>query len=87
MTQDWLELRIKDRAPQSRTGPVKIAIPKRVVRLSTRRNRIRRLIREVTRLDPRFDDGRKEYTFYVRTQPDKPGLGMVRSAVLKLMEK
>ena len=66
--ESWLSLTVsgKDHSGIA-SGKVTllIAVPKKVVRLATQRNRIKRLIREAVRGDT-FFKGEKIYTFKVR---------------------
>lgn len=58
-----------------------LSIPKRIIRLSTERNRIRRLIREAMRLGAFRSESAKIYYFQVHQQPTAPGLKEVQETV------
>jgi RNase P protein component len=68
----WLSLKvsekviIKDRVLKPGTF---ISVPKSVVPLATRRNRLRRLIREAVRADDYFGHAKKIYYFRVHRWP------------------
>ena len=67
----WLSLKVLENT--SKKPPAKpqihISVPKKVVPLATRRNRIKRLIREVVRKEAFFGDGGKVYSFRVFRPP------------------
>ena len=64
-----------------------IAVPKKVVPLATRRNRIKRLIREVTRKDAAFGAA-KIYSFRVLSAPaENLTLREVQTAVEKCLAR
>ena len=76
----WLSLRVstlhdgkEDKSPR-----FFVSVPRKVVRLATERNRIKRLIREAVRLDPGFKAEGKVFYFSVRKRPARPNLEDVR---------
>ncbi len=78
----WLIFKVSEKEP--RRTSFFISVPKKVVPLSTRRNRIRRLIREAVRLDPYFSASGMFYEFKVTSAPADPGLGDVKAALQKI---
>jgi len=104
----WLSLKIleaEDRVGARRTlpagrqaSPLRISVPKKVVRLATRRNRIKRLIREAWRVGapacrtgrygqtPLQKDSNKVYAFRVEKMPSEElGLKDVQAAIKNLL--
>lgn len=90
--EPWLSLKISVKDPlgvQKKTllsgersrGAFFISVPKRLVPLSTRRNRIRRLIREAARQDPFFLAAGALYEFKVTSAPRDPGLEKVKAVL------
>jgi len=61
-----------------------ISVPKRIVKLATRRNRIKRLLREAVRQDPYFKRGGVIFEFKVTAAPKKPVFAQVKRLVEKL---
>lgn len=85
----WLTLRLSE--PVLSTGRADspkalISIPKKAIRLAVRRNRIRRLLREVLRREPRFGPERV-YHFRVARQPDSPDYDSVRREALDQLDR
>ena len=87
----WLDLKVSERGAarsSSPKAPYFISVPKRVVNLATRRNRIKRLIREAVRksaLDPGPD---KIFTWQVvKLPPDNLGLQSVVQTLKELADK
>ncbi|MBI2095399.1 MAG: ribonuclease P protein component [Candidatus Omnitrophica bacterium] len=80
----WLSLRISATGDAKAGGGPRffISVPRKVVRLATERNRIKRLIREAVRLDPGFGTGGKVFYFSVRKKPARPNLEDVRKELL-----
>jgi len=79
----WLSLLVSPRKDfRRKPGRPKIVIaaPSTVVRFATRRNRIRRLIKEAVRRDP-FFRAEAEYFFKVRRAPESPDLRTVEEAI------
>jgi ribonuclease P protein component len=69
------------------SGAVLISIPKKIVPLAVRRNRIKRLIREVTRKNSAFS-GPKLYSFRVHSEPGgQVGLQDVRQAIEQCLSR
>ena len=80
----WLSLKVQDRS-DSRPHPVLyISIPKKVVPLATRRNRVKRLLREALK-GHALKTGR-EYCFRVRLAPVDPSLQDVKTLVRNLFQ-
>ncbi len=80
----WLTLR------SSKADPGKnlkkfffVSVPKRIVRLATQRNRIKRLVREVVRKDPYFDKRGFVFELKVTAAPKTPGLSEVKDLIEK----
>jgi ribonuclease P protein component len=65
---------------------LRISVPKKIVRLAVRRNRVKRLIREATRKDGAFA-GPKLYSFRVHSLPERLTLPEVRAAVEKCLTR
>lgn len=76
----WLSLTVSAGKPQ-----VLISIPKKVVRLAVRRNRIRRVLREALRQEP-FTPS-KTHIFKVFRSPEEVDLHIARKAVHELLHK
>ena len=77
---DWLSLEIRDTRA---SNPVRILIPKKVARLATRRNRLRRLIQEAVRLE-RSVSREKLYVFKALKDPGDVGLAEVSRKIDEL---
>ena len=78
--ESWLSLKISqgpDSDPRFRKNRILISIPKKAVALSTRRNRLRRLIKEAVRHDVFFKDVTKNYFFRVTKLPDIKSLKLI----------
>lgn len=81
----WLVFKVSEKDPQNaRKKAHFISVPKKVVPLSTRRNRIRRLIREAVRQDPFFSAAGTFYEFKVTVAPLDPKLTDVKAALQKI---
>lgn len=82
----WLSLMVSDTDPsRSRVKKTLILVPKKVVALATRRNRLRRMIREVTRKDPFFLRKDSFFQFKVISPaPQDPGLAEIRDLIERL---
>ena len=83
----WLVLKVsEEKRPQStvRKAPFLISIPKKVVRLAVRRNRIKRVLREALKDRP-FLGRNKVYVFKVMRFPKKVSLESARLAVHELL--
>ena len=79
----WLSLKISNK---ERSVPVLlISVPKKIVSLATRRNRIKRLIREVFRKETFFDKD-KIYQFRVVQNPEDTDFEKTRRIVKDLIE-
>ena len=78
----WLSVRVAQERPE----PYLISIPKSVVKLATRRNRLKRLIREVLRKDRKLPDTGRCYVFRVSRVPSEFSYGEVKKALEKLWE-
>jgi RNase P protein component len=74
-------------APSGTAAKIFILIPKKIVRLATRRNRIRRLIREAVRMETFFKSAGKIYSFRVMKFPEAPRLWEVKKLIGELMEQ
>lgn len=92
--ESWLFLKVSEKDPlkfnkkafggeRGRTTFF-ISVPKKLVPLATRRNRIRRLIREAVRHDPFFSAVDSRYEFKVSSSPGDPGLPEVKAALQKI---
>ena len=85
LKEAWLTLKVQ-LAPDRRSSPrFLLVIPKKVVRLATKRNRLKRLLRESLRtsaLDPE-----KSYIFKVETFPGELKQPEVRITVGNLLNK
>ena len=85
---DWLSLKISQKTdPDKRPKAlVFISVPKKIVALATRRNRLKRLIRETVRQDNFFKDPSKVFSFRVMRMPDMKTLGLqaVKETVVSL---
>ena len=80
--ESWLIFKVSEKDPRRTT--LFISVPKKVVRLSTRRNRIRRLIREAVRQDVFFSAPGIRYEFKVTAAPQGPGLEEVKAMIKKI---
>lgn len=78
--ESWLSLRISESGVKNlEKSPVFfISVPRKIVRLATERNRIKRLIREAVRLNPEFKSAGKVLYFSVRKKPKRPNLEDVK---------
>lgn len=92
--ESWLFLKVSEKDPlksnkkaldgeRGRTT-LFISVPKKLVPLATRRNRLRRLIREAVRHDPFFSVAAGRYEFKVTSSPGEPGLNEVKAALKKI---
>ena len=82
---DWL--RVKWVRISKKNRPV-ISIPGRIVRLSTRRSRLKRLVREAVRLEKGRIGGKGGLFFFVKGPvPEQPGLKDVRSILRDFLRK
>jgi len=84
---NWLSLKVLENA--SKKPPAKpqihISVPKKIVPLATRRNRIKRLIREAVRKEAFFGDAGKVYLFRVLRAPaEKLDLWDVKKLIVSL---
>ena len=84
----WLSLKISEtgvlKVPNLR--PV-ISIPKKIVRLATRRNRLRRLIREASRGDDFFGQTGQGFYFKVIENPGDVGCAEVKVLIAELKKE
>lgn len=84
----WLSLRVSNKTESERhsfKSSLLISIPKKIVHLATRRNRIKRLLREVYRKEDLFEPG-KIYEFRVIRQPEYLDLKEVKKSVIFLVK-
>lgn len=84
----WLNLRVSNQLKpgnHSRKVSLLISIPKKIIRLATRRNRLKRLVREVFRKEAAIDLG-KIYQFRVVQDPKDPGFNETRETVRRLIQ-
>lgn len=84
----WLALKVTDAAKTPDAAPkgaVFISVPKKVVRLATRRNRLKRLLREATR--SKAVKSRRTLLFRVTRFPGDIGLAEASSAVERLLDQ
>ena len=90
----WLSLKIEDKpiagndfvvgAGLKPAPTLLISIPKKTVRLATRRNRLKRLIREAFRKKSGLEPG-KTYLFQVTQDPGDLGLKNAQEAMNRLL--
>ena len=80
--KDWLSLKILAASPtvKRRLPLLLISVPKKTVSLATKRNRIKRLIREAFRQESGFYPD-KDYFFRVTQNPSGVGLKEVKEAI------
>ena len=89
-TKGWISLKIQDQ-PRSESDPLTgagskpapillMSVPKKIIRLATDRNRVKRLIREAFRRENRLQPG-KTYLFSVKRKPGELALQDVREAM------
>ena len=84
--ESWLSLTVSGNSGSEITSGKAtffFAVPKKVLPLATRRNRMKRLIREAIRGDV-FFDRQKIYTFKVRRVPKILDLATVQKAINEL---
>ena len=82
----WLSLRVsEEKTPENkaRKSLFLISIPKKIVRLAVRRNRIRRVLREALRGKSFFEEN-KIYLFKVFRSPEEVDLESARVAVREI---
>ena len=65
----WLSLKVMEATGRAAAPRLQISVPKRLVRLATRRNRLKRLIREAWRLDPSSKSSGVVYAFRLENLP------------------
>jgi len=87
---NWLSLKISE-SPRPNNGLKKalvfISIPKKVIRLATRRNRLRRLIREGLRRGGFITGKNKVYSIRVASDPPKTiGFESVKATLKELFQ-
>ena len=90
----WLSLKIQEKPIAGNDSVVGaglkpaptllISVPKKTVRLATRRNRLKRLIREAFRKKNDLEMG-KAYIFQVKQNPGDPGLKEVQEVMDRLV--
>ena len=82
----WLIIRLLPKRPRAKNAYF-LSIPKKVVPLSTRRNRLRRLLKESLRSQPDIFSGVKDKTpLFIVTKPlSKPSLSRVNRDVSGLL--
>ncbi len=86
--KDWLSLKVSSKSKPSSESlktSLLISIPKKTVRLSTRRNRLKRLIREAFRKEG-LVNSEKIYQFRVIQDPGDPGFHETRDRVEHLIK-
>ncbi|HTL70591.1 MAG TPA: ribonuclease P protein component [Candidatus Eisenbacteria bacterium] len=83
-TSSWLHLTVLDRSESPSRHVLHISVPKKFVPLATRRNRVKRLLREALRALP-LKSG-KLYQFRVRRAPKDPTLAEVKTLVKDLVQ-
>ena len=79
----WLSLKVSEgKRPENgtRKSSLLISIPKKIVRLAVRRNRIKRVLREALRSKP-FLKENKVYVFKVFRSPEKVSLESAQLAI------
>ena len=81
----WLSLTVSPASAgkKARSGYF-ISIPKKIVRLAVRRNRIRRVLREALRAHGGLEAG-KIHLFKVTCAPEDVGLAMAKKALHELL--
>lgn len=85
----WLSLTVsEEKSPKHNAARQRflISIPKAIVRLAVRRNRIKRVLREALRNKSYFKEN-KVYIFKVLRWPDKINLENARDAVHELFHQ
>ena len=85
----WLSLSVSEREPFEISPPktkVFISVPKRVVKLATRRNRIKRLVREAVRKNSFFCDHQKVYLLRVLSFVPHLDLNQTDNAIRELIK-
>ena len=83
--ESWLFLKISEKDPKrNQKKDLFISVPKKIVPLATRRNRLRRLIREAVRHDPFFLESGALFEFKVTSFSKEPDLSEVKAALKKL---
>ena len=83
----WLSLRVSEEKPpesKARKPLFLISIPKKIVRLAVRRNRIRRVLREALR--DRLLVEEKVYLFKVLRSPENVDLESARQAIHEIFK-
>ena len=93
-TRDWLCLEVQNPQRLGQDFPVRaglkagftfiISIPKKIVRLATQRNRIKRLIREAWRQEKHLDS-KRIYFFRVKHNPGNLNLKKVQKEINQLI--
>ncbi len=80
----WLTLRSSKADPgKNLKRSFFVSVPKRIVKLATQRNRIKRLVREAVRKDPYFDRVGFIFELKVTAAPKTPGLSEVKDLIEK----
>ncbi|MBI3315751.1 MAG: ribonuclease P protein component [Candidatus Omnitrophica bacterium] len=81
----WISLKIVEPPRVTHYPKLVISIPKSVVRLATRRNRLKRLVREAVRHGGYVEPSGKVYWFRVRgAVPERLSLNVVASQIKSL---
>lgn len=85
---EWLVLKVVGRG-STKEKPQLFVIPKKVVRLSTRRNRLKRLLRESIRRHKVLAEEflHQKLLFILRKPPEEFNLAVVSVKVKELLEK
>lgn len=80
-------MKIQDKTGDSPRDPntVFISIPKKIVRLATERNRLKRLLREALRANPELKKSGKVYFLRVTQRLERPALQEVLKTLKVLM--
>ena len=84
----WLNIRVSNQSKpgnHSRKASFLISIPKKIVDLATRRNRLKRLVREAFRKEVTIDLD-KIYQFRVVRDPKDPGFDETQDVVRRLIQ-
>jgi len=89
LESDWLSLRISERSTikKGSQGPlIYISVPKKTVRLATRRNYIKRLIKEALRTGNFIKDNDRTYSFRVMSVPEGLDFETVKRSLDRILK-
>ena len=83
----WLSLKVSDKVTigdRVLKPGLFVSVPKKIVPLATKRNRLKRLIREAVRADDYFKKHDKVYYFRIREWPGEIRLSDVKKMIARL---